>query len=642
MNYYVKEYEAPKIILENLGVPHKVTNKEFIIIEGDIASALMANLGIDGENTDFKKIVQYASDKKEVLSIINKFSAAKIKDKSGTFIGARMGRPEKAKLRKLAGSPHALFPVGEEGGRFKSFQAAMENGKITAAFPNYYCSNCNSEEIYPLCENCNSKTELKYFCPKCEKNINGNICELHKDVENKYEKVKSYNVREIDINNYLNNVKKRLSLPEFPSIIKGLKETANQDHLSEHLAKGVLRAVHNLNVNKDGTIRYDMSEMSLTQFKPVEVHTSVAKLREIGYDEDIYGAELVNEDQIVLLKPQDVVLPGCKSSPEEGADVAMFKIANFIDNLLVNFYGLKPYYNLKNKEDIVGHLIISLAPHTSAGIIGRIVGFSDTQGCYAHPLWHSAQRRDCDGDENGIMLMMDGFLNFSRRFLPAHRGATQDACLVLSSKLIPSEVDDMIFNMDVVWSYPLEFYEACEKFKEPYDIKIEQLNDNLGSPKEFTQYGYTHPVKNINSGVIYSAYKSLPTMAEKVKGQMSLACKIRAVDEDDVARLVIERHFLRDLKGNLRKFSMQQFRCVACNEKFRRPPLAGNCTSCGGRLLFTISEGSVVKYWDKIVKLSEEYKLPAYSQQSIDLLKKRLESVFMKDPEIQSGLSEFM
>jgi len=290
----------------------------------------------------------------------------------------------------------------------------------------------------------------------------------------------------------------------------------------------------------------------------------------------------------------------------------------------------------------VGHLIISLAPHTSAGIIGRIVGFSDTQGCYAHPLWHSAQRRDCDGDENGIMLMMDGFLNFSRRFLPAHRGATQDACLVLSSKLIPSEVDDMIFNMDVVWSYPLEFYEACEKFKEPYDIKIEQLNDNLGSPKEFTQYGYTHPVKNINSGVIYSAYKSLPTMAEKVKGQMSLACKIRAVDEDDVARLVIERHFLRDLKGNLRKFSMQQFRCVACNEKFRRPPLAGNCTSCGGRLLFTISEGSVVKYWDKIVKLSEEYKLPAYSQQSIDLLKKRLESVFMKDPEIQSGLSEFM
>ncbi|MBT3416546.1 DNA polymerase II large subunit [Candidatus Woesearchaeota archaeon] len=642
INYSTAECEIPKVILENLGIPHKITNNEFIMIEGDTAAALMANLGIDNNNMDFKKITQYASDKKEILNIINKFSFAKIKDKSGTFIGARMGRPEKAKLRKLTGSPHALFPVGEEGGRFKSFQAAMENGKITAAFPNYYCAKCDSDEIYPLCESCNSKTELKYFCPKCEKNIEGDICELHKNVENKYEKVKSYGVREINITNHLDNVKKRLSLPEFPSIIKGLRETTNQNHLSEHLSKGVLRAVHNLNVNKDGTIRYDMSEMSLTQFKPNEVYTPVAKLRELGYDKDIYGNELVDDNQILLLKPQDVVLPGCTGSPEEGADVAMFKIANFIDDLLVNFYGLKPYYNLKNKKDIIGHLIISLAPHTSAGIIGRIVGFSDTQGCYAHPLWHSAQRRDCDGDENGIMLMMDGFLNFSRHFLPAHRGATQDACLVLSSKLIPSEVDDMVFNMDVVWSYPLEFYEACEKFKEPYDIKIEQLKDNLGSPKEFTQYGYTHPVKNINSGVIYSAYKFLPTMGEKVKGQMSLACKIRAVDEDDVARLVIERHFLRDLKGNLRKFSMQQFRCVACNEKFRRPPLAGNCTACGGRLLFTISEGSVVKYWDKIVKLSDEYKLPVYSQQSIDILKKRLESVFMKDPEIQSALNEFM
>lgn len=642
LNYIAKEYETPKNILEVLGIPHKIANNEFIVIEGDNASALMANLGFYGGSADFKKIVQHTTDKKNILDILNKFSDVKIKDKSGTFIGARMGRPEKAKLRKLLGSPHTLFPVGNEGGRFKSFQAAMEGGKITAAFPNYYCSNCDSEEIYPLCEKCNSKTILKYFCPKCEKDIDGKICKIHKNVENKYEMAKSYNIKEINIVEHLENVKKRLSLPELPPIIKGLRDTTNQEHLSEHLAKGVLRAVHNLNVNKDGTIRYDMSEMSLTQFKPNEVNTSIEKLKELGYNSDIYGKDLVDDDQILLLKPQDVVLPGCTASPEEGADVAMFKIANFIDDLLVNFYGLDPYYNLKSKKDIVGHLIISLAPHTSAGIIGRIVGFSDTQGCYAHPLWHSAQRRDCDGDENGIMLMMDGFLNFSRRFLPAHRGATQDACLVLSSQLIPSEVDDMIFNMDVCWSYPLEFYEACENYKEPYDIKIEQLNDNLGTPKEFSQYGYTHPVKNINAGVIYSAYKSLPTMAEKVKGQMSLARKIRAVDENDVARLVIERHFIRDLKGNLRKFSMQQFRCVKCNEKFRRPPLAGKCTNCEGRLLFTISEGSVVKYLNKMIELSEEYELPPYSQQSINLLRKRLDSVFMKDPEKQSGLSEFM
>ena len=45
------------------------------------------------------------------------FSKYEIKDKAGTFIGPRMGRPEKAKLRRLKGSPNMLFPVAEQGGR---------------------------------------------------------------------------------------------------------------------------------------------------------------------------------------------------------------------------------------------------------------------------------------------------------------------------------------------------------------------------------------------------------------------------------------------------------------------------------------------------------------------------------------------
>jgi len=95
------------------------------------------------------------------------------------------------------------------------------------------------------------------------------------------------------------------------------------------------------------------------------------------------------------------------------------------------FKGFK--YNLKDKSELVGHLIIAISPHTVAGIIGRIIGFSRTQGFYAHPLFHSQMRRDIDGDEAGIMLLMDAFLNFSRGLLGTHRGATQDEPLVLSS-----------------------------------------------------------------------------------------------------------------------------------------------------------------------------------------------------------------
>ena len=68
-----------------------------------------------------------------------------------------MGRPEKAKLRKLIGSPNVLFPVGKEGGRLRSLQTACTEGKVWSSFPIYYCENCKKETIYPTCEECNTK-----------------------------------------------------------------------------------------------------------------------------------------------------------------------------------------------------------------------------------------------------------------------------------------------------------------------------------------------------------------------------------------------------------------------------------------------------------------------------------------------------
>ena len=45
----------------------------------------------------------------------------------------------------------------------------------------------------------------------------------------------------------------------YPDLIKGVRGTSNKSHIPEHLAKGILRAKHNVHVNKDGTIRYDAS-----------------------------------------------------------------------------------------------------------------------------------------------------------------------------------------------------------------------------------------------------------------------------------------------------------------------------------------------------------------------------------------------
>ena len=284
---------------------------------------------------------------------------------------------------------------------------------------------------------------------------------------------------------------------------------------------------------------------------------------------------------------------------------------------------------------------MGLSPHTSAGIVGRIIGFSKTQGMLASPLYHCIMRRDADGDEATVILLMDALLNFSPKLLSNHRGATQDEPLVLTSVILPTEVDDMVFDMDIVWRYPLEVYEAGLQYKPAYEVKIKTLKDELGKEGQYEGWGFTHDTSDFNKGVRCSSYKTLPTMQEKVQRQMALCEKLRAVDHHDVARLVIERHFIRDIKGNLRKFSQQQFRCVACNEKFRRPPLKGNCSKCNGKIIFTISEGSVIKYLDPSLSLAEKYQLPAYLVQTLDLAKQMIELNFGKDKEKQEGLGKW-
>ncbi len=619
-----------KRALELIACPHSVRD-DIIIIDQVNTLALFYQLGLI--DIDYKKLDANFTYSESSLDIVNKLSPIEIRDKSGTFIGSRMGRPEKAKLRKLAGSPHGFFPVGKQGGRLRCFQSALEEGYIKAEFPIFFCDNCNKETVFSVCETCDFKTEQLKICSVCKKKTREDECHAKETVP--------YQTKKIDIKHYLSAVRSKIKLEHVPSLIKGVRGTWNKDHTLEHLSKALLRAKHKLFVNKDGTVRYDMTEMGITHFTPEEVGTSIKKLKELGYDKDINGKDIVKEDQIIELKPQDMVLPACPESEEEGAEEILYRIANFVDDLLVNLYGCEPYYDLKSKEDLRGQLVVGLAPHTSAGIVGRIVGFSKTQGCFAQPYMHDAMRRDLDGDETAVMLALDLFLNFSKRFLPSSRGATQDAPLVLTVLLNPGEIDDEVYDVDIVFKYPLELYEAALEAKFPHEIKIEQIKHRLGKPEQYEGFGFTHSVSNMNIGPRLSAYKTIPAMLDKVEGQIELARKIRASDLEKVATLVIERHFLRDIKGNLRKFTMQGFRCVRCNAKYRRQPLCGECTVCGGNIVFTIAEGTVIKYLDVSLKLAKYGNVNSYLKQCLSLLENRIESVFGKDKTKQIELESF-
>ncbi|MCH8004160.1 MAG: DNA polymerase II large subunit [Nanoarchaeota archaeon] len=628
----IKYDDELKLILDKIGLPHLVTNKEFIVIENDDAYTISEIFNLKNYSEDNEIKINHEGNDNSSLFLVNKISNLKIRDKSGVFIGARMGRPEKAKMRKLTGSPHVLFPIGEEGGRLRSFQSTFECNKITAEFPIFYCKKCDKKTIFSVCETCDRKTEKRYYCSSCG---------LIENKECKHGYAVTFLKQTINIRNYFDVYLKKLNIKTYPDLIKGVRGTSNKDHIPEHFVKGIYRAKYEICVNKDGTIRYDMTQLPLTHFKPKEINASVEKLKDLGYKKDVFGAELVNDEQILELMPQDLILPAGKESPELGADKILLKTAFFIDDLLKEFYNLDKFYNMESEKDLLGTLVAVLAPHTSAAIVGRIIGFSKTQGFFAHPMLHAATRRDCDGDECSVMLLMDALLNFSKQYLPSKRGSTQDALLVLTSKLIPSEVDDMAFDLDVCWRYPLEFYEACMEFKQPREVEIEQFGKRLDADNQYYDFGFTHNVSDINSGVLCSAYKVIPSMEEKLKGQMELADKIRAVDESDVAKLVIEKHLIRDIRGNLRKFSMQQFRCSSCNEKYRRPPLVGKCIKCDGKIIFTISEGSIIKYMEPAISLAEKYNLPSYLKQNLELTKRGVESLFGKEKEKQEGLGRW-
>ena len=630
-----------KRTLELLGVEHEVVVENVVLTEEN-SKAILANIGVDLTVLNGDTLMKDAinSEKfnmeKPVLEIINDFSEFEIKDKSGDFIGARMGRPEKAKLRKLIGSPNILFPVGSEGGRLRSINAAIETGKIRGIFPLFRCKQCNSDTIYHSCENCGFETSKMLFCYDC-KDASENICEIH-------QKGQPFSYRSIDINHYFGKAIQKLKLlkTDIPVLIKGIRGTSTSGHVVENLAKGILRTAYGLQVNKDGTIRYDATELPLVAFKPKEVSVSVEKLRELGYTHDVFGNELTTKEQILELKPHDVVLPSSSESTDERADDVFIKISRFVDDLLVRFYGLKPFYNIKKREDLVGQLGVCMAPHNCAGVVCRIVGFSNTQGLFASPYMHAAIRRDCDGDEAAVMLLLDVLLNFSLEFLPKHRGGTQDAPLVLNGKIDAGEVDDQIMDFEFTFKYPLSLYRLAEQKKHSSEVKIPNVKSMLKEGKDnFIGMGFTHDTSNFNDGVVCSSYKSLATMQEKLKHQMELVEKIRAVDTSDTARLVIDRHFIKDMRGNLRGFSTQQFRCVGCNEIFRRPPLSGICTACGGKLIFTVNEGGIKKYLEPAISLAQKYEVSDYMKQNLELTKRYIDSIFGKETEKQEALARW-
>lgn len=812
--------ERTREILEALLVEHHQHETSITI---DAWQPLARSLGI---SKDLTRSWDPPSDPEsawsDAVAAINDLAPFEIRERAPTRIGNRMGRPEKSESRDLNPAVHTLFPIGDAGGSQRDMGEAasngdgieVEKGQVNVEVGVRKCPDCETESYRSRCRSCGVWTEPLYECPDCGVRVDPDgsdrvtcpRCE---------QRVSNVRRQTIDLAARHTEAHERVGERDTSyDILKGVKGLLSAEKVPEPLEKGVLRAKHDVTAFKDGTVRYDMTDLPVTAVRPRELDVSAEDLQALGYETDIYGDRLTHDDQLVELKIQDIVL-------SDGAAEHLLRTANFVDDLLAEYYDLEPFYDATDRSDLVGELVFGLAPHTSAAVVGRVVGFTSASVGYAHPYFHAAKRRNCfhprsevwietgneirsvpiesvvedrlenprvddfgtlvdetpgdlrvasvtpegdyvrqpvtavskhpapehliqitttggrsltvtpdhdlarwndglervrasaiavgdaipapadtagsidiggmasadggtprcaavrsvdivesdveytysltvaethtvvvndlasfqcDGDEDCVMLLMDGLLNFSKSYLPDSRGGRMDAPLVMSSRIDPTEIDDEAHNMDVVSEYPRSFYEATREMADPESVldMVEIAEDTLGTETQYEGFAFTHDTSDIAAGPALSAYKTLDSMMDKMDAQLELARKIRAVDETDVAERVIESHFLPDLIGNLRAFSRQETRCLDCGTKYRRMPLSGNCRNCGGQVNLTVHEGSVSKYMDTALQVASEYGARDYTKQRLEILERTLDSLFENDQNRQSGIADFM
>jgi DNA polymerase II large subunit len=628
-----------KLVLDNDLPIKQILEKAFIthkIIDGKIHFSKSKNIiYLEIFRLNNKKKIKPTSDD-NVFSYFTKISSIKIRNKAPYFIGSRMGRPEKSERKSMKGV-HSLFPLSEKVGSSRSVEKAIELQKVQIDVCRKKCPKCGTKSIFNICPKCSTHTELGSICEKCKKLYPPSDPKVEGRCPQCNERLKPSSEAIFNLKNHVNSILGSLNTA-FPKQLKGIYGLTNQFKVPEPLEKGILRAKNKVLVYKTAEIRYDATDIPLSHFKPNEIGISIKKLKELGYTHDYKGDPLRDLEQIIELRVQDLIL-------SDDCAKYFIKIANFIDDELERFYKMDRFYNITKIEELIGHLVVGLAPHTSAGIIGRIIGFSPARAIYAHPFWHSAKRRNCDGDEDGIMLLLDPLLNFSRHYLPNKIGGRMDATLVISSILDPNEVESEAHNVDISYCYPLEFYEATKTYAMPSELGkvIELVKDRLGTPEQYENLGFNIPTEDINEGPKTTAYKLYESMDDKVDAQLHLAKLIKAVDARKVAEKILSTHFNPDILGNLRKFSMQEFRCVKCNKKYRRPPIsnAGKCPACGNKIILTVNRGGISKYIPRALKLCKEFNLDEYTIQRMELIEEYVESL-TNNPKIkQHQLADF-
>ncbi|NIP35024.1 MAG: DNA polymerase II large subunit, partial [Thermoplasmata archaeon] len=244
---------SAKELLRDLGALHKARDGSIIV--GRHSEALLLCLGLEaGEDGSLRRRREVPADRFDnPLALVSYLAGVEVRARAPTRIGARMGRPEKAKERKMKPPPHVIFPVGAAGGSQRLVNDAIRARRIQVEMGHRNCPSCGKRTPFSMCD-----------------------CGTHTMALD--EPSRQY----VDMAKVMARARSRLGDSSMPNV-KGVKGMVSKQKVPEPLEKGILRAKHNVFVFKDGTVRYDMTDVPVTHFRPGEIGLPVERARELGY-----------------------------------------------------------------------------------------------------------------------------------------------------------------------------------------------------------------------------------------------------------------------------------------------------------------------------------------------------------------------
>ncbi|MHA1977425.1 MAG: hypothetical protein ACW98F_14805 [Candidatus Hodarchaeales archaeon] len=566
-------------VIKQLGVP-------FELLEDRISSEIL-NPFIPIFASKSSKMMDILKDEVETItveSLCEEMLEVPIRSLCHRRIGFKLLRVEKSEPRFINPPHHALFPLGKHGGPQRDFFKLPQDSSIKIRVADRYCNSCGINSFNVYCSECKQPTDQQYTCR--EGHISDSpIC------SNCEKKAYPMKLKTVNINAIFNSNIKKVGSPEIKKV-KGISNLDNTYGIPESLIKGILRAKHGIFVFKDGTSRFSYTNSPIRTFTANEINTPINELQRLGYSHDIFGENLTQKEQLIEIFPYDIIIN------EEGLKF-LFTQSKFLDDELAFQYNKSPYYRFQSHKAVTGSLVVGISPTSQIGVIGRLIGYTNSNVLFAHPLWHLLKSRSCNGVTDSITLLLDVLLNFSREFVPTYHGGALDIPLVINlvdkwKDLVDyAKFDTLVLNHI--------FYQELQRTPALKSLITQEIS-LLTTPE-----GAIHTSNDIST---YSINNLLTEkkVVERIKIALESLQTIRGVEEGKYVDNLLINDFLIKISMSISRFFQQPIRCKYCKTTYRRVPLSEKCPQCNNKTLeLTLSKGWVLRYLEIINLLSDRY-----------------------------------